>query len=121
MSTAFTGLARLTPGEPDGSTARDKDATVAGTYDKSSSQRLVLTGSGTTVLDFAGIASAKAVHLSYTVEGAPSATVGLRFNGAVANSFSLSPGGFFYATLTDLSSISLVRTASCTLQVTLLG
>lgn len=121
MSTPFTGLSRLTPGEPDGSTSKDHDVTVSSTYTASSSQRLVLTGSGTHVLNFAGITAAKAVQITYTTDGAPTATVGLRLNGAGTNSMSLSPGGFFMASLTDLSSISLVYTATCTIQVHLLG
>lgn len=122
MPTPYTLLAELEIGEPSGSPNQVVSVPGVSTYTAKSDQRLSFSGAGTDTVSLGTLpAGAKALLVQYLTDGAPVDTVLIRVNGEVAGGFSLSPGGFMFCALTNITALAFVRTAACVIRVVALG
>ncbi len=98
---------------------------ISSNFNSESTERLILTGSGTKVVAFGSLGSpgAKGVLIEY-IPAAGSLPVLITFNGGT-DTLELSPGGFLAygspAPAVGITSLSIAFTADCALRVWLAG
>lgn len=123
----YTLSAQATLPPDDGQPVSIRDLVASGTFTHKMEQELVMAGSGTTVVGFGTIPStgAKLVMIEYPVTDPADAPINLLINSGVVGIPLSAGGGAILSspnpTGAGITALSLVRTASCTVKITLLA
>ena len=125
MSTSFTLAGQLNYPPDSGQPAADRAFSITGSFDAKSVVELVLTGSGTHVVNFGSIISPGAAAILIKHDAASGGSpVQLRFNGST-DDIEVASGGFIaYSSpvpAAGITALSIVHTANARVRIWILG